>query len=331
MGFSLSSVHYFAYYDAFIAYFGGTSPSANHPMTLVQLRHFIALADSASFLRAAEACSVTQPALSRSIQALEGELGGELFDRVGRKAELTALGRALLDRARRLVADAQEMETLGQRLLHGQGGQLRVGMSSGPAALLVTPLLSLAATQYPDVRVDVTRGTAEVLSQALLARKLDALVVDVRALPISQDFCVSHVAELPGEFLVRPEHPLLQQPAPLRFDQVMAYPIASTPLSDEIDRLLVERYGPQAHTRNSVRLRSEDVPGLEAVALASDAVVLAVARAAPKLRRLHLEPALRASGRFGLVTLDRRQTPPNLPMLTTVLRQVFELPPSEES
>ena len=78
-------------------------------MTLVQLRHLVALAESGSFSRAAERVHLTQPALSRSIQSLEEELGGSLFDRIGRRAELTAVGREILERARQLVLDAQDL------------------------------------------------------------------------------------------------------------------------------------------------------------------------------------------------------------------------------
>ena len=55
-------------------------------MTLVQLRHLISLAQSGSFTRSAEALFLTQPALSRSIRALEEELGQPLFDRLGRRS-----------------------------------------------------------------------------------------------------------------------------------------------------------------------------------------------------------------------------------------------------
>ncbi|WP_157991659.1 LysR family transcriptional regulator, partial [Caldimonas tepidiphila] len=72
-------------------------------MTLVQLRHLISLAESGSFSRSAEALCLTQPALSRSILALEQELGQPLFDRIGRRSELTPFGREALARARQLV------------------------------------------------------------------------------------------------------------------------------------------------------------------------------------------------------------------------------------
>ena len=72
-------------------------------MTLVQLRHLTSLAQTGSFRRSAEALFLTQPALSRSIQALEEELGQRLFDRIGWRSELTPFGREVLARAKRLI------------------------------------------------------------------------------------------------------------------------------------------------------------------------------------------------------------------------------------
>ena len=85
-------------------------------MTLVQLRHLLALADSGSFSRAAEAVHLTQPALSRSIQTLEDELGQPLFDRLGRHSELTPFGRAMAVRARQVLDDADALRDHGRRL-----------------------------------------------------------------------------------------------------------------------------------------------------------------------------------------------------------------------
>ena len=65
-------------------------------MTLVQLRHLASLAQTGSFRRSAEALFLTQPALSRSIQALEEELGQRLFDRIGWRSELTPFGLSLI-------------------------------------------------------------------------------------------------------------------------------------------------------------------------------------------------------------------------------------------
>src|SRR3982751_2739758 len=115
--------------------------SRSRPVTLVQLRHLISLAESGSFSKSAQAMYITQPALSRSIRALEDELGIPLFDRVGRRSELTSFGREVVERARHLVFEAGDLRDSGSQMREGQGGALRIGMGSGPGAMLMTPLL----------------------------------------------------------------------------------------------------------------------------------------------------------------------------------------------
>lgn len=101
-------------------------------MTLTQLRHLIDLAQTLSFSQSASRLHLTQPALSRSIKALEGELGHLLFDRVGRGIELTAFGRDVLTHAQSLVDLAQELRQHTQHAQKGLSGRLHIGLSSGP-------------------------------------------------------------------------------------------------------------------------------------------------------------------------------------------------------
>lgn len=285
------------------------------PMTLVQLRHLISLAETGSFTRSAAAMFLTQPALSRSIRALEEELGQPLFDRVGRRSLLTPFGEEALQRARQLVADAEDLARSGRQMESGQTGVIRVGLGAGPGAMLMTPLLRTMAQSHPKVHVDITRGDTDKLVTALRERELDALVVDARALLPAPDLQVSHLVEMRGAFMVREGHPLTQAKGPVRFAAVSQYPIASTPLSDEVARTLVERYGAEAHPASCVTLRCGEISSLVQVVQDSDAVLIAIRAAAPDLVELALKPALNATARFGVVTLARRAEPPALSIL----------------
>lgn len=291
-------------------------------MTLAQLRHLVALAQTGSFSKAAQAQFLTQPALSRSIRALEDELGAPLFDRIGRRIELTPFGREALARAEQLLSDAEELKRGSQRLRDGQAGLLRIGMGSGPGAILMTPLLLQTARERPRMRLQIARGGTDLLVQALRERRLDALVVDGRSLKPAPDLQSQTVHELRGTFMVRRGHPLLKQRRGVKFEDLLAFPIASTPLSDEVARILVERYGPRAHPDECVTLRCEEIPSLVEVARHSDAVLLAVRRAAPGLVELTLRPALDATARFALVTLARRTEPPGLPALRELMARL---------
>lgn len=284
-------------------------------MTLVQLRHFVVLAEAGSFVQACKTLYVTQPALTRSIQALEDELGSRLFDRLGRPIALTPFGSEALQRARRLVADAEALRQTGKGLHAGLIGRLRIGLSSGPGALLSTPLMQHMAQHHPRLHLQISRGNTSVLVDGLREQHLDALVVDARSVRPSADLTVSQVFELAAGFLVRPDHPLLQRGQPVGIDDALAYPVASTPLSDEVARILISRYGPHANPDDMVTLRSDETLSLVEVARGSDAIVLTVNAAAPGLVQLPVSPPLAATARFGLVTLAQRQEAPALRIL----------------
>lgn len=289
-------------------------------MTLVQLRHLIALAHSASFSRAADAVHVTQPALSRSIQALEDELGVALFDRVGRRAELTPMGRETVERARQVLFDAQELHERSRAVADGRAGTLRIGMGSGPGVLLMTPLLLTVATERPQWRVELARGATDLLLQRLRARTLDAVVVDLRSFEPTPDLDITMATDLPGAFMVRPGHPLARKRA-VRFDELLAYPIASPPLSAEVGRRIAEQYGPHAHPDQSVSVRCEEIASLIDVAAHSDAVLLSIRASAPLLVALKMDPPLAATARLGLVALGRRTQPKTLDVVRRLMRE----------
>lgn len=284
-------------------------------MTLVQLRHFLVLAQTGSFVQAAAMLCITQPALTRSVRALEEELGGRLFDRLGRRSTLTPFGREILVRAQRLVSDAEALRQLGRELHAGLGGTLRVGLSSAPGALLGTALLLHMSRHHPRLQVQIARGSTAVLVEALRAQALDAAIVDIRSVRPAADLALDHVFELEAGFLVRPGHPLTAWRGPLTLPEVVAYPVASTPLSDEVARLLIARYGPQANPETMVTLQCDETLTLVELARRSDAVLLTVRAVAPDLERLPVMPELAATGRFGLVTLARRQEAPALHIL----------------
>jgi DNA-binding transcriptional LysR family regulator len=280
-------------------------------MTLTQLRHFVALADIGSFAQTAKAVFLTQPALTRSIAALEDELGGRLFDRVGRRITLTPFGQAVLERAQRLVRDAQALKTLRSGLHSGMTGHLRLGLGSGPGALFSLRLLRHMAQHHPQLRLYLSRGNTEVLLQGLKAQRIDAALVDIRAMRPSTDFDVSEIFELGAGFMVRPGHPLLKRKR-VSLDDIRAYPLGSTPLSDEVARLLMTRYGPEANPDDMVTVRSDETSHIAELARDTDTVVLTILAAAPDLLPLPVHPALDATARFGLVTLAQREPAPAL-------------------
>ncbi len=282
-------------------------------MNLRHLEHWLALADTGSFSRAAEKLHITQSALSRSIQALEEDLGGPLVDRVGKKNELTPLGRSVLERARRIVQEAQELKQGAALLQQGGLGSLRVGLGSGPGAMLMTPWLRYMAENHPTVHVAVSRGSTELQLTQLRERELDALVVDVRRVEAAPDLKMSHVVEMRAGFVCRQGHPLLGlHPDGVPFDALLSYPIASIPLSQEVARLLVDHYGPKANPAQMTTLQCDDIASLLDVVGQTDAIYLGIVGAARegivrgRLVELDMCKPLEGQARLGLITLVGR-------------------------
>ncbi|HRL30184.1 MAG TPA: LysR family transcriptional regulator, partial [Ottowia sp.] len=284
-------------------------------MKLRQLAHLTALAEQGSFSRAADCLHLTQSALSRSLQTLEDELGARLIDRAGKRSTLTPLGEAVLARARRITLEAAEIQRSAELLRQGEAGNIRVGLGSGPGALLMTPLLTHVAAHYPQVRVAIARGSTELQVAQLRQRELDALVVDARRISYASDLVIEPLTELRGGFVSRAGHPLAQL-ASVSFAQLMAYPVATTPLSDEVARMLVAHYGPGADPARMAALVCEDVGSLLDAAAETDAVFLGVIAAARsgieagRLAELRMAPPLAGGARFAYVRLAGRTEAP---------------------
>ncbi len=156
----------------------------------------------------------------------------------------------------------------------------------------------------------------ELPARSLRERTIDAMLVDARSLTPAPDLRATETYELRGSFLRRRGHPLARRRAGGRFEQLRASPIAPTPLSDEVARVLVERYGPQAHPQRCVTLHCEELPSLVELTRPGDTVLIAIRAAAPDLVELALQPPLNATARFAIVTLAGRSEAPSLPRAT---------------
>ena len=277
-------------------------------MNIKNLEYLIGLTDTGSFSRAAEKLFITQSALSRSIQNLEEELGGKLFDRIGKRNVLTPLGEDVVHRARQIVQSAIALRLNARLFQQGSGGKIRVGLGSGPGALLMTPLLCHIATHRPHIQTMVTRGSTELQLMQLRARELDALVVDVRRVTPAPDLHIEFLKQLRAGFVCRAEHPLSRS-RNVSFEDLLAYPIASTPLADEVARIIIERYGPKADPKSMTTLECEDVTSLIDTIHRTDAIFLGIIAAAKtgiktgKLVELKIKPTLNAAAQYAYITL----------------------------
>src|SRR6218665_2981499 len=232
-------------------------------MNLKQLEHLLMAVEAGSFSRAADRLHITQPALSRSIRLLEDELQARLIDRMGRRNELTPLGETVAARARQLIFRAEELRRSVELTKQGMIGPLRIGLGAGPATVLMTSFMVYMARHHPNVRLSIARGATELQLRQLRGRKVDTLVLDRRAVPPADDLVVDLTEEVRGGFVCRSGHPLAAQGLDrVSFDDVQLYPLASSPLTDEIGHVLMRHYGPRANPNPAVRLHCQDIHNL---------------------------------------------------------------------
>lgn len=150
-------------------------------VTLKQLRYFDALARELHFGRAADACAVTQPALSMQIHELEQSLGLSLVERTRSGVQLTTKGREIAVRCARILGDVRDLVAYAQHANRVLAGTLRLGVIPSVAPYLLPPLLPLLREAYPDLELHVRETQTQVLTDELLEGKLDVLLL---ALPL---------------------------------------------------------------------------------------------------------------------------------------------------
>lgn len=298
-------------------------------MDLHHLRYLLALAEHQSFRKAAEALCLTQPALSRSLQALEQELGVTLIDRIGKRNNLTAYGCQVVQSARRILLETAELRRSVAQLKEGVLGKISLGFGPTPAAILMTPFLRQMASAYPRVQVNVSRGSVDLLTQALRSEKVDIIAVDLRALAAFPDLKVELLPPLRGGFLCRAGHPLLDY-ASIDLSMLRKHPVISTPLSEEISRNLVLELGADAHPERLMTIHSEDIPSLLDIVETTEAVFFGMFRCAKsrievgRMREIQVLPHLERLGRYALVSLAGRSELPVIDMFRDFARLHFD-------
>ncbi|WHO41160.1 LysR family transcriptional regulator [Sphingobium sp. AP49] len=146
-------------------------------MDLRSLRHFLAVADTLHFGRAAEQLGMTQPPLSQSILALERELGAPLFTRSKRSVALTGFGRQWLAHVRPAVEGVARLPDIAQRLRDGTTGQIGLSFVSTADYSLLPMLVREYAAHFPDVEIALTEATSDVQIASLLEGMGDAGII----------------------------------------------------------------------------------------------------------------------------------------------------------
>jgi LysR family hydrogen peroxide-inducible transcriptional activator len=170
-------------------------------VTLRQLRYFDALARHGHFGHAAEACAISQPALSMQIKEMEAALGGLLLERSARQVSLTRFGEELAGRVRDILRSVDELSDFARASRDRLAGRLRIGMIPTIAPYLLPRIIANLTRMHPELDIQVRETLTSRLIQELAEGRLDTAIL---ALPVSEP-SLTEVALFSENFLlVRP-------------------------------------------------------------------------------------------------------------------------------
>lgn len=141
-----------------------------------QIRYFLAVCEALNFTRAAEACNVSQPSLTRAVKGLEDELGGPLFRRERNNTHLTGLGEMMLPHLSQVLAETESAKERAKSFSRLEDVELKLGMMCTIGPRRFVPFLQAFRTRHPRVNLIVQDGGLPELQERLAAGQLDVSI-----------------------------------------------------------------------------------------------------------------------------------------------------------
>lgn len=304
-------------------------------MDLKRWAHIVAVADRRSFVRAAEQVHLSQPALTRSIQAAEAELGMTLFDRNTQDVVPTPAGEFVVQRARLLLFNSHCLAR-DVALYRNRGlGDTAFGVGPFPAATFLSGLLAGVRREFPAINLRVEISNWELLLKRLREEDIEFFLADTRDIPTDPDLLMRPLQRVQGGFYVRAEHPLLAagKHAPVTLERLWTFGVASVRLPAAVRTIIAGLLGLNDGADLSLGLECDDVGILMEVVLACDTVLAAphstVAEAvrSEALQPLNVIGLPPLSSETGVVTLRGRTPSPMAELIIGRLPVDDDVPP----
>ncbi|MDE2398526.1 MAG: LysR family transcriptional regulator [Burkholderiales bacterium] len=295
-------------------------------LDLRRLQHLVALADECHFARAAERVNLSQPAFSRSIQAIESQLGLRLFEREAGAVRPTPAGVFLVERARRLLFDARCVQRDVALYRDSRLGDTAFGAGPLPATTLLPAVLTALRRDFPEIGFRVEVNNWKLLLAHLQAEEIEFLVGDVREMPVDAALELRPLGRQHAGLYVRAGHRLAGREASLI--EAWACGIASVRLPDAVKTGLAAALGLPLGAPAALALECDDVSLIKSVVLQGDSV-LALTDAAVRaetesgvLRRLVLRDMPPLYAEMGLARLRNRTPSPAAQKVAALIETV---------
>ena len=299
---------------------------APHAASLRQLQYAVAVADARSFRRAAEQCGVSQPSLSAQLAQLESALGVRLFERDRRRVLLTPAGEDLIERARRVLVDADDLVDAARRLGDPLAGTLAIGVIPTVSPYLLPTAAPAIRRAHPRLTVRWLEDKTENLARELHAGRLDAALLALEADlggPLKREV----IGRDPFVLAAPRAHPLGKPSRPASLSELRG---AHLLLLDDGHCLRDQALAVCAGARTEeLAFRATSLPTLAQMVSAGAGVTLLPRMAVPtESRRAHLAVRPLSDERaFRTLALVWRPTSPSGPalkMLAATIRESYE-------
>ena len=192
-------------------------------MDLRRLQYFVIVGEELNFHRAARRLGVSQPSVTKQIQALEAELGLDVFVRdQHRIVGLSAAGNSYLEDARRLLAEFERAGELAREIAEGRNGRLRLGVCDDAAGEPLTGIFEVFHTRFPTVELDIFEASSATVASSLRRNDLDVALVTAPVEPAA--FATEALWRQPWLVALPAAHPLA------RAERVTCVDLATTNL-----------------------------------------------------------------------------------------------------
>lgn len=180
-------------------------------LKLTHLRMLAAFSQTAQIGAAADDLGITQPAASRLLAEVERICGQKMHIRSGRGVELTEVGLVLAARANRILTEMRDAAREIEDFAQGNSGHVSIGAVTAPALDLILPTIREARLSYPDIQIEVSVNSSDILFDQLVAAKLDFAICRVPQGGDAGLVTCQEIAREPIAFVTRKDHPLAKQ------------------------------------------------------------------------------------------------------------------------
>jgi DNA-binding transcriptional LysR family regulator len=293
---------------------------------LKRLGHLVALADECHFARAAERVHLSQPAFSRSIQAIEHDVSMRLFDRESGDVKPTPAGAFLIERARRLLFDARCLQRDAALYRESKLGDTAFGAGPFPAATIMPHVVTELRREHPGVGLRLEMNNWRLLLDRLVAEDIEFFVADVRDLPADAALQISSIGRQSAHIYARRGHPLAGRPC--TFAKAWEFGMAATRVPSPMQGLIARLVGLPLGKAPVMAVECDDMALLRTLALETDTVVAASDAAlrddvkSGALVRLAVKDLPEVYSEMGVVTLVNRTPSPMAQLAIACVRKV---------